>query len=55
MTQLCAAMLAGKDRDMRINLPPPAIFRVSQLIRLSCMHSSGSSTSSKFVIELTLT
>ena len=29
MTQLCAAMLAGKDGDMRINLPPPAIFKVS--------------------------
>ena len=31
MTQLCAAMLAGKDGDMRINLPPPAIFRPVKL------------------------
>lgn len=29
MSQLCAAMLAGKDRDMRIQLPPPAIYKVS--------------------------
>ncbi|CAB4015852.1 DNA-directed RNA polymerase III subunit RPC1 [Paramuricea clavata] len=31
MTQLCAAMLAGKDGDMKINLPPPAIFRPVKL------------------------
>ena len=51
MTQLCAAMLAGKDGDMRIRLPPPAIFRVWHLL-LFIVGFFSSNSSKLFFLEV---